>query len=157
MAAHQAPPSLGFSRQEQWSGLPFPSPMNESEKWKWSRSVLSDPQRSHGLQPFRLLRSWDFPGRSTGVVPLPSPQWRPSDAKVKKKFSQGNQWGLKRSRTWKRMKPVWVWFHASHGEGSYTLFSQGTWDISCASNLPQPKARGLAFHSPTSASLLSFN
>ena len=37
-AAHQAPPSLGFSRQEHWSGLPFPSPMHESEKWKWSRS-----------------------------------------------------------------------------------------------------------------------
>ena len=30
-AAHQAPPSLGFSRQEHWSGLPFPSPMHESE------------------------------------------------------------------------------------------------------------------------------
>ena len=26
MAAHEAPPSLGFSRQEHWSGLPFPSP-----------------------------------------------------------------------------------------------------------------------------------
>ena len=38
-ATHQAPPSLGFSRQEHWSGLPFPSPMLESEKWKWSRSV----------------------------------------------------------------------------------------------------------------------
>jgi len=31
-AAHQAPSSLGFSRQEHWSGLPFPSPMHESEK-----------------------------------------------------------------------------------------------------------------------------
>ena len=30
-AARQAPPSLGFSRQEHWSGLPFPSPMHESE------------------------------------------------------------------------------------------------------------------------------
>ena len=30
--AHQAPPSLGFSRQEHWSELPFPSPMYESEK-----------------------------------------------------------------------------------------------------------------------------
>ena len=28
-AAHQAPPSLGFSRQEHWSGLPFPSPVHE--------------------------------------------------------------------------------------------------------------------------------
>ena len=42
MAAHQAPLSLGFSRQEHWSGLPFPSPMHESEKRKWSRSVVSD-------------------------------------------------------------------------------------------------------------------
>ena len=24
--AYQAPPSIGFSRQEYWSGLPFPSP-----------------------------------------------------------------------------------------------------------------------------------
>ena len=32
MEAHQASPSLGFSRQEHWSGLPFPSPMHESEK-----------------------------------------------------------------------------------------------------------------------------
>ena len=31
-AAHQAPPSLGFSRQEHWSGLTFPSPMHENEK-----------------------------------------------------------------------------------------------------------------------------
>ena len=67
MAAHQAPPSLGFSRQEHWSGLPFPSAMHESKKWKWSRSVLSDPQRLHGLQPTRLLRPWDFPGKSTRV------------------------------------------------------------------------------------------
>ena len=67
MAAQQAPPSLGFSRQEHWSGLPFPSPMHASEKWKWSRSVVSDPQRPHGLQPTRLLRPWDFPGKSTGV------------------------------------------------------------------------------------------
>ena len=36
----QAPPALGFSRQEHWSGLPFPSPMHGSEKWKWSRVWL---------------------------------------------------------------------------------------------------------------------
>jgi len=53
MAAHQAPPSLGFSRQEQWSGLPFPSPMHSGKGktmelvnglvvargWKWSAQV----------------------------------------------------------------------------------------------------------------------
>ena len=66
-AAHQAPPSLGFSRQEHWSGLPLPSPMHESEQWKWSRSVMPDSSWPHGLQPTRLLRPWDFPGKSTGV------------------------------------------------------------------------------------------
>ena len=60
-------PSLGFFMQEHWSGLPFPSPMHESEKWKSSRSIVSDLQRPHGLQPTRLLRPWDFPGKSTGV------------------------------------------------------------------------------------------
>ena len=55
MAAHQVPPSLGFSRQEHWSGLPLPSPMHGSEKWKGSRSVVSDSSRPHGLQPTRLL------------------------------------------------------------------------------------------------------
>ena len=66
-AAHQAPQSLGFSRQEHWRGLPFLSPMQESEKWKWSCSVMSDPQRPHGLQHSRLLHPWGFPGKSTGM------------------------------------------------------------------------------------------
>ena len=60
-------PSLGFSRQEHWSGLPFPSPMHESEKWKGSCSVMSNSSRPHGLQPTRLLCPWDFPGKSPGV------------------------------------------------------------------------------------------
>ena len=34
MAAYQAPPSLGFSRQEHWSGLPFPSPMTEQKAFE---------------------------------------------------------------------------------------------------------------------------
>ena len=41
--------------------------MHESEKSKWSRSVLSDSSWPHGLQPTRLLCPWDFPGKSTGV------------------------------------------------------------------------------------------
>ena len=32
-----------------------------------SRSVVSDPVRPHGLQPTRLLCSWNSPGRNTGV------------------------------------------------------------------------------------------
>ena len=67
MAAHQAPQSLGFSRQEHWSGLPFLSPMHESEKRKWCCSVVSNSSQPHWLQPTRLLHPWDFPGRRTGV------------------------------------------------------------------------------------------
>ena len=42
-------PIPGLSRQEHWRGLPFPSPMHESEKWKWSRSVVADSLWPHGL------------------------------------------------------------------------------------------------------------
>ena len=31
--AHHAPPPMGFSRQEYWSGLPFPSPEDLSDSW----------------------------------------------------------------------------------------------------------------------------
>ena len=50
-AAHQAPPSLGFSRQEHWSGLLFPSPMRESEVTQSSLN-LSEPM------------DYSFPGSS---------------------------------------------------------------------------------------------
>ena len=60
-------PVPGILRQEHWSGLPFPSPMHESENWKCSCSVVSNPQWPHGLQPSRLLHPWDFPGNSTGA------------------------------------------------------------------------------------------
>ena len=39
-AAHQAPPSMGFSRQEYWSGVPFPSPIldkgGKNRQWRIS-------------------------------------------------------------------------------------------------------------------------
>ena len=60
-AAHQAPPSLGFSRQEHWSGLPFPSPMHESEVPQ-SCPTVSDPMDCslpgssiHGIFRARVL------------------------------------------------------------------------------------------------------
>ena len=33
-AAYQAPPSMGFSRQEYWSGVPLPSPHSSTLAWK---------------------------------------------------------------------------------------------------------------------------
>ena len=63
MAAHQAPPSLGFSRQEHWGGLPLPSPMHESEsEVSQSCLTLSDPMDCslpgssvHGIFQARIL------------------------------------------------------------------------------------------------------
>ena len=64
-AAHQAPPSLGFSRQEHWSGLPFPSPVQDSESESEvaeSCPTLSDPMDCgppgssvHGIFQARVL------------------------------------------------------------------------------------------------------
>ena len=52
--AHQAPPSLGFSRQEYWSGLPFPSPGDLPDPGIEPRSpalqanaLTSEPLRCH--------------------------------------------------------------------------------------------------------------
>ena len=77
MEAHQAPLSLGFCRQEHWSGLPFPSPMHESEKWKGSRSVVSNSATlwtaAHQAPPsmgFSRQEYWSG-------VPLPSPSVSP--------------------------------------------------------------------------------
>ena len=63
--SHQAPLSLGFSRQEYRSGLPFPSPMHESEsKSEVAQScpTLSDPMdcsppgsSTHGTFQARIL------------------------------------------------------------------------------------------------------
>ena len=65
MAAHQALPSLGFSRQEHWSGLPFPSPiMKVKSESEVSQSCLTlrDPldcslpgSSVHGIFQARVL------------------------------------------------------------------------------------------------------
>ena len=82
MAAHQAPPSLGFSRQEHWSGLPFPSPMHEKVKVKslsrvqllvtsWTAAYQAPPSMGFSRQEY-----WSG-------VPLPS-LTRPSRTNTKK-------------------------------------------------------------------------
>ena len=62
-AAYQALLSLGFSRQEHWSGLPFTSPVHESEsEVAQSCLTLSDPMDCsppgssiHGIFQARIL------------------------------------------------------------------------------------------------------
>ena len=72
-AAHQALPSLEFSRQEHWSGLPFPSPMRESEVAQ-SFPTLGDPMdcslpgsSAHGIFQARVLE-WGATGSSGDLI-----------------------------------------------------------------------------------------
>ena len=37
--SHQAPPSLGFSRQEHWSGLPFDNQLNQLNRRTFSSGL----------------------------------------------------------------------------------------------------------------------
>ena len=73
-APHQAPPSLRFSGQEHWSGLPFPSPMHETEKWKWSHSVVSGSFTTPWTAAYQAPPSMGFSRQEYWrALPLPSP------------------------------------------------------------------------------------
>ena len=82
-AAYQAPPSMGFSRQEYWSGLPLPSlddliclsnfyPLEIFLLYtsvQFSHSVVSNSLRPHALQHARP----PCPSPTPGVHPNPCP------------------------------------------------------------------------------------
>ena len=68
--AYQAPLSMGFSRQEYWSGLPFPSPGNLPDPGikpgslkLWADALTSEPPgkptgKEDYMQKFSGLLSW---------------------------------------------------------------------------------------------------
>ena len=72
--AHQAPPSMGFSRQEYWSGLPFPSPGH-----------LPDPGLKH-LPAIRETRVSRIAGRRFNL-------WATREAWVRE-WNPGRWWWL---------------------------------------------------------------
>ena len=58
---HQAPLSMGFSRQEYWSGLPFPTPGDPSDPGIETMSLVfpvlagdSLPHRHLGISDFKI-------------------------------------------------------------------------------------------------------
>ena len=59
-AAHQTPPSMGFSRQEYWSGVPLPSPKNKHKNillmMKKNKETVSS-QTYNATQPALLRRN----------------------------------------------------------------------------------------------------
>ena len=63
--AYQAPPSLGFSRQEYWSGLPFPSPGDLPDPEIESRSPALYRQTLYRLSHQGSQRGWIVPNTSS--------------------------------------------------------------------------------------------
>ena len=75
--AHQAPPSMGFSRQEYWSGLPFPSPgdppnpgIEPSSPALQADSLLSEPPGNPSIciKNHEFLWYLQFQSNYTGFV-----------------------------------------------------------------------------------------
>ena len=60
MAAHQAPRSLGFSRQEHWSGLPFPPPRDLPDPGIEPESLMSPALAG---KFFTTSTAWEAQGR----------------------------------------------------------------------------------------------
>jgi len=54
-AAYQAPPSMGFSRQEYWSGVPSPSPRCSSMKGEFPRDSEEGDSLSTNIPPLISL------------------------------------------------------------------------------------------------------
>ena len=61
-AAHQTPPSIGFSRREYWSGLPLPSPNFYQMHFSWPRIPSRTPHdhMDSSWLPRHLLVVTDF-------------------------------------------------------------------------------------------------
>ena len=106
MEAHQAPLSLGFSRQEHWSGLPFPSPMQCKVKGKslsrvrllatpWTAAFQAPPSMGFSRQEY-----WSG-------VPLPSPMTN-LDSIKKQRHYFGNK-GPYNQRFSFSTSHVWMW------------------------------------------------
>ena len=62
--AHQAPRSMGFSRQEYWSGLPFSSPGEQSQR------LRNDPTQDIAHAHVRAHAQIDVPKRGIYLVQL---------------------------------------------------------------------------------------
>ena len=65
--AQQAPPFMGFSRQEHWSELPFPFPKGTIERKKVKSLSRVRLFASPWTVAYQALGPWIFPGKSTGV------------------------------------------------------------------------------------------
>ena len=76
-AAHEAPPSLGFSRQEHWSGLPFPSPVHPLVGCKFPLKGLHSFQMRLEYLQYACLITYLFTAISHNCISLGAAQVQP--------------------------------------------------------------------------------
>ena len=71
-AAYQAPPSMGFSRQEYWSGLPLPSPCESITILKFRESPVVQWLRIHLVMQGTPVQSlvWEDPTCHRATEPV---------------------------------------------------------------------------------------
>ena len=108
-----------FSRQEYWSGLPFPSPMHESEKWKGSCSLMFDTV-TPWTEAYRTPPSMGFSRQEYwSGVPLPSLK---NPIKIPQTKENGEGWN---QSTCSELKPPradypmgYSWFTPTTGVGA---------------------------------------
>ena len=92
MAAQQTPLSLGFSRQEYWTGLPLPSPMHKVKKGKslshvlllatpWTAAYQAPPSMEFSRQRYWSRVPLPFPQRCSMAIKTnkPSPWENPKE------------------------------------------------------------------------------
>ena len=103
---------------------------------------MSDSLRPHGLQPTRLLRPWDFPGKSTGVggyfllpeifptqgLNLGLPHCRQTHYHLSHQGSQ-NWYQMRQSLLWGVKKGDLVWGCSVGSEVGFFLSSQNEWRL----------------------------
>ena len=109
-AAHQAPPSLGFSRQEHWSGLPFPSPMllvNNSGLPRW----LSGKNL-----PASAGDAGDSGSILVGKIPWrrkwqPTPVFLPGESRGQRILAGYSPWGYKELDMTEQLTHTYIHIH----------------------------------------------
>ena len=71
--AYQAPPSMGFSRQEYWSGLPLPSPLSDTNRYPIHRYLPKTNVRLYDVKSLQMILKFNSWGLS--VDHLSAPIW----------------------------------------------------------------------------------
>ena len=103
------------ARLLEWVAISYPGDLPNSggrKKRKWSHSVVSNSLRPHGLLPTRLLRPWDFPGKSTGVGCSFHPQGIFPTQELNPGFLHCRQilyWLSYEGNPWLRHRLEWCW------------------------------------------------